>query len=110
MKTKIKLPNFSWIMNNNKNENQILKNKTMKNSNKNYKIIQKSQNLKNNNKQLFKSFNTSESNIDKIKIINSKDLYKLQRGENYCNSFSNQNTGKFFQQSEIYYRLTHLKK
>ena len=110
MKTKIKLPNFSWIMNNNKNENQILKNKTMKNSNKNYKIIQKSQNLKNNNKQLFKSFNTSESNIDKIKIINSKDLYKLQRGENYYNSFSNQNTGNFFQQSEIYYRLTHLKK
>ncbi len=106
LKTKIKLPSFSWIMNNNKNE-QKLKNKTPY---KNYKIIQKSQTLKKNNKQLFKSFNTSDSNIDKIKIINCKELYKLQRGENYFNSFSNHNNGNFFQQSEIFYRLTHMKK
>ena len=109
LKTKIKLPSFSWIMNNNKNET-ISKINMKKTTYQNYKIIQKSKNQRKKNSHLFKSFNTSDSNLDNIKIINSKELYKLQRGENYYNSFSNQNTGNFFQQSEIYYRLTHFKK
>ena len=55
-----------------------------------------------------KTENNTVRNNNNIKIIDSKDLYKIQRGENKLDHFSN--SKRYFQQSEIYYKLTHLKK
>ncbi len=100
MKTKIKLPNFSWILNNKKE----------KESNKNLKKIpnNKYSIIKRNNNNYLKTENNTVRNNNNIKIIDSTDLYKIQRGENKLDNHSN--TKRYFQQSEIYYKLTHLKK
>ena len=102
MKTKIKLPNFSLLKKNNKKEEE----KNLKTVNKkNIKIIQR-----NNRGKLTKSMNNSIGTFNNIKIIDCKDLYKIQRGQYDINNYSDKNPNKFFQQSEIYYKLTHLKK
>ena len=99
MKTKIKLPNFSWILNNKKE----------KESNKNLKKIPNNKyNIIKRNNNYLKTENNTVRNNNNIKIIDSKDLYKIQRGENKLDHFSN--SKRYFQQSEIYYKLTHLKK
>ena len=99
MKTKIKLPNFSWILNN----------KKAKESNKNLKKIPNNKyNIIKRNNNYLKTENNTVRNNNNIKIIDSKDLYKIQRGENKLDHFSN--SKRYFQQSEIYYKLTHLKK
>ena len=70
MKTKIKLPNFSQITNNKKEEDKNLKyvNK------KNIKIIKR-----NNRGKLTKSMNNSLRTFNNIKINDCKDLYKIQK-------------------------------
>ena len=99
MKNKIKLPNFSWILNNKKE----------KESNKNLKKIPNNKyNIIKRNNNYLKTENNTVRNNNNIKIIDSKDLYKIQRGENKLDHFSN--SKRYFQQSEIYYKLTHLKK
>ena len=101
MKTKIKLPNFSLITNIKKEEDKNLKSVNKKN----VKIIKR-----NNRGKLTKSMNNSLGTFNNIKIIDCKDLYKIQRGQYDINNYSDKNPNKFFQQSEIYYKLTHLKK
>ena len=101
MKTKIKLPNFSWITNKKEEEKNL---KSILNK-KNIKIIRR-----NNRGKLTKSMNNSVRSFNNIKIIDSKDLYKIQRGQYDINNYSDKNPNKFFLQSEIYYKLTHLKK
>ncbi len=54
--------------------------------------------------------NNSLGTFNNIKINDCKDLYKIQRGQYDINNYSDKNPNKFFQQSEIYYKLTHLKK
>ena len=39
-----------------------------------------------------------------------KIYIKYKRGQYDINNYSDKNPNKFFQQSEIYYKLTHLKK
>ena len=89
MKTKIKLPNFSLITNIKKEEDKNLKSVNKKN----VKIIKR-----NNRGKLTKSMNNSVRSFNNIKIIDSKDLYKIQRGQYDINNYSYKNPNKFFQQ------------
>ena len=89
MKTKIKLPNFSLITNIKKEEDKNLKSVNKKN----VKIIKR-----NNRGKLTKSMNNSLGTFNNIKIIDCKDLYKIQRGQYDINNYSYKNPNKFFQQ------------
>ena len=106
-KSKIKLPNFSWIVNKenincNSNNNYY---KNMNNS-KNNKKFKSKLIIKRNKNSLNKE--TQNNNYD-IKLIQSSELYKLHRNNIYSD-YKEKKTNKYFQQSEIYYKLTHINK
>ena len=104
-KSKIKLPNFSWIVNKeniNCNKNYY---KNMNNS-KNNKKFKSKLIIKRNKNSLNKE--TQNNNYD-IKLIQSSELYKLHRNNIYSD-YKEKKTNKYFQQSEIYYKLTHINK
>ena len=105
LKTKIKLPDFSWVLtqrNNTSSRKKFIntkKNKTSSNVNIS-KIIQK--------KYYYNSLNNSQNKKKQnVKLINAEEINMLFRREN-----NKYNTLKkpTFQQSEIYYKLTNMKK
>ena len=85
----IKLPDFSWIYNRGNSNN---KKKTHK------KII-----VKKNKNCLYKE---SEINNNNFKFVDYNELYKIHK-ENDLNQINDKNSKKYFQQCEIYYKLTH---
>jgi hypothetical protein len=96
IKPKIKLPNFSWVITQRENKNHSLENKNLTKINLKKNI---------NKKSVISLNNSSIKKKQNIKIIDSKELNKIQRGEN-----SNSLNKKYFQQSDIYYRLTQMNK
>jgi hypothetical protein len=105
LKTKIKLPDFSWILtqrNNTSSRKKISNNTNIKiSSNDNInKIIQK--------KYYYNSLNNSKSKKKQnVKIINTEEINMLfRRGNNKYNTLKKPT----FQQSEIYYKLSNMKK
>ena len=105
LKTKIKLPDFSWVLtqrNNTSSRKKISNNTNIKiSSNDNInKIIQK--------KYYYNSLNNSKSKKKQnVKIINTEEINMLfRRGNNKYNTLKKPT----FQQSEIYYKLTNMKK
>ena len=105
LKTKIKLPDFSWVLtqrNNTSSRKKFIntkKNKTSSNVNIS-KIIQK--------KYYYNSLNNSQNKKKQnVKLINAEEINMLfRRGNNKYNTLKKPT----FQQSEIYYKLTNMKK
>ena len=105
LKTKIKLPDFSWVLtqrNNTSSRKKFIntkKNKTSSNVNIS-KIIQK--------KYYYNSLNNSQKKKKQnVKLINAEEINMLfRRGNNKYNTLKKPT----FQQSEIYYKLTNMKK
>ena len=87
----IKLPDFSWIYN---KGNSNYKKKNHK------KII-----VKKNKNCLYKQ---NEINNNNFKFVDYNELYKIHK-ENDLNQINDKNSNKYFQQSEIYKKLTHSK-
>ena len=85
----IKLPDFSWIYN---KGNSNYKKKNHK------KII-----VKKNKNCLYKQ---NEINNNNFKFVDYNELYKIHK-ENDLNQINDKNSKKYFQQCEIYYKLTH---
>ena len=90
-KSNIKLPDFSWIYN---KGNSYCKKKNHK------KII-----VKKNKNCLYKE---SEIKNNNFKFVDYNELYKIHK-ENDLNQINDKNSNKYFQQSEIYKKLTHSK-
>ena len=105
LKSKIKLPDFSWVLtqrNNTSSRKKFIntkKNKTSSNVNIS-KIIQK--------KYYYNSLNNSQNKKKQnVKLINAEEINMLfRRGNNKYNTLKKPT----FQQSEIYYKLTNMKK
>jgi len=106
LKTNIKLPDFSLVLTQRNNTS------SRKKFNNNYKTIITSSNVNISNiiqkKYYYNSLNNSHNKKkQKVKIINTEEINMLFRRENNKLNSLKKPT---FQQSEIYYKLTNMKK
>ena len=100
-KNKIKLPDFSWVV----NKENIQSNKCINNKNKNNNNKRKKKLIIKRNKNSIKKENENNYNI---KFIDSQELHNIHR-KNDFNQIKNKSRN-FFHQSDIYNKLTHYKK